>query len=194
MSLIPVFKIGFWNAWIFMVLLLAPSFALPLLLNKEKWEKRGEGDPAWDDLFKSEKNVLVITHMIILPFTFLYSIFLPLITGSIWFYVGLPIFLIAFVINILFTLSWLTAPLGQPMTKGIYTISRHPAYFSFFLGCVGIGIVCASWVFLLCALIWIVAWNYGVDEEEHRLTDKYGDVYQEYMNRTPRWIGLPKPK
>jgi protein-S-isoprenylcysteine O-methyltransferase Ste14 len=192
MSLIPVIKIGFLNAWIFMIFLLAPSFILPLIFNKEKWEKRGEGDSAWEDLSKSEKNVLVVTHMIIMPFTFLYSIFLPLETGSIWFYAGLVISLLAFVMHILFTLSFLTAPLEQPITNGIYSISRHPAYFSYFLGCVGIGIACASWVFLLCSLIWIVTWNFGADMEEKRLIDRYGEAYQEYMNRTLRWLGVHK--
>ena len=30
--------------------------------------------------------------------------------------------------------------------------------------------------------------------EEQDLLEKYGNVYREYMNRTPKWIGIPKSK
>jgi len=33
MALIPIFKIGIWNAWIFVIIFLIPSFVLPLLNN-----------------------------------------------------------------------------------------------------------------------------------------------------------------
>jgi protein-S-isoprenylcysteine O-methyltransferase Ste14 len=193
MSLIPAFEIGLWNAWIFMVIVLAVTM-VPLLIDKEKMEKRMEGEPTWSELSKTAKIVLVITHIMIMPFTFVYSIFLPLKLGTLWFYAGLPICLLALVMGLMFGLSFATAPLGKPISKGVYAISRHPGYFSFFLVCVGIGIACASWVFLLCALVWIVSWHFGVVEEERILLERYGDAYREYMNRTPRWIGFPKTK
>jgi protein-S-isoprenylcysteine O-methyltransferase Ste14 len=194
MSFIPAFEIGLWNAWIFMVLFHAATTGLPLLIDKEKMEKRVEGEPTWSELSKTTKIVFVITHFMIMPFTFVYSIFLPLKLGTLWFYAGLPIYLLALVMGLMYSISFATAPLGEPISKGIYAISRHPGYFSFFLVCVGIGIACASWVFLLCALVWIVSMHFGVVEEERILLEKYGNAYREYMNRTPRWIGFPKTK
>ena len=193
MSFIPAFEIGLWNAWIFMFLLLAAGF-VSLLIDKEKTEKRAEGEPKWSELNKTTKIVLVITKIMILPFTLIYSIFLPLKLGTLWFFVGLPICLIGLVMFLMFSISFITAPLGEPITKGVFAISRHPAYFGFFLGLVGIGIACASWVFLLCALVWIVSWHFGVVEEERILLETYGDAYREYMKRTPRWIGMPKSR
>ena len=193
MSFIPAFEIGFWNAWIFMVLLLAAGF-VSLLIDKEKTEKRAEGEPTWSELNKTTKIVFVITHIMILPFTLIYSIFLPLKLGTLWFFAGLPIYLLGLVMVLMFSISFSTAPLNEPLSKGVYAISRHPGYFGSFLGFVGIGIACASWVFLLCALVWIVSWHFGVVEEERILLEKYGDAYREYMNRTPRWIGFSKTK
>jgi protein-S-isoprenylcysteine O-methyltransferase Ste14 len=129
-----------------------------------------------------------------MPFTLIYSMFLPLKLGALWFFAGLPIYLLPLVMVLMCTISFSTASLGEPLSKGVYAISRHPGYFGFFLGFVGIGIACASWVFLLCALVWIVSWHFGVVEEERILLDKYGDAYKEYMNRTPRWIGIPKSR
>jgi protein-S-isoprenylcysteine O-methyltransferase Ste14 len=194
MSFIPVFKIGLLNAWILMVLFLVVSTGLPVLMGKEKMQKRSQGEPTWSELNKTQKTVFVITHIGIMPFTLIYSIFLPLKLGSLWFSVGLPVYLVALFMGLMFCISFSTAPLDQPITKGIFAISRNPGYLGFFLMCVGIGIACASWVFLLCALVWIVSWHFGVIEEEQMLLKKYGDAYREYMNQTSRWIGRSKRK
>lgn len=191
MDFIPAFQIGLRNAWIMMILFLAASMA-SLFIDDEKSGKRGEGEPTWSELNTTSKVVFVITHLMIMPFTLFYSIFLPLKLGTSWFFVGLPIYLIALVMGIMFSISYATAPLGEPITKGIFSISRHPGYFSYFLVCIGIGIACASWVFLICALVWIVSFQFGVVEEELILLEKYGNAYSEYMNRTPRWIGFSK--
>jgi protein-S-isoprenylcysteine O-methyltransferase Ste14 len=45
---------------------------------------------------------------------------------------------------------------------------------------------------LLLAVAWIVLWCIVVPAEERFLLEKYGDAYREYMNKTPRWIGIPK--
>jgi protein-S-isoprenylcysteine O-methyltransferase Ste14 len=193
MSLVPAFEIGLWNAWIFMLLFLAAS-TVPFYIDKEICEKRTEGEPAGSELERTTKNAHVITHIVILPFALLYSIFLPLKLGTSWFVAGLPICLLALVMILMASISWSTSPLGEPLSKGAYAISRHPTYFGMFLGYVGIGIACASWVFLLCALVWIIAWSFGVIEEERILLEVYGDAYREYMTRTPRWIGMPKSR
>ena len=193
MDFMPAFEIGLWNAWIFMIFLIAASY-LPSLIDKEKMRMRMEEEPSWSELNKITKIVFVITHIIILPFTLIYSIFLPIKLGTLWFFAGLPIYLLGLVMVLLYSISFSTAPLGKPLSKGIYAISRHPSYVGSFLGFIGIGIVCASWVFLLLGLSWIVSLHFGVIEEELILLEKYEDAYREYMEHTPRWIGLPKSK
>ena len=191
MSLVPAFEIGFWNAWILMVVFYAAAF-VPLSLNSEIAEKRMEGEPKGSEQKKLTRNVYVITHVIIMPFTLLYSIFLPLQLGTWWFYSGLLIYLLGLVTVFMTSISFSSAPLDEPLSKGVYAISRHPQYLGFFLAFAGIGIVCASWVFLLIALVWIISWYFGVVEEEHILCERYGDSYRQYMDRTPRWIGFSR--
>lgn len=190
MSFVPAFKIGLWNAWIIVVLGLLAF--LPTLMSKEAMKKRTEGEPTWSEYSKTDKAVFLITHPIILPFTLIYSIFLPLKVGTVWFYVGIPISILAIVMGFMAWISFASGPFDKPITGGVYRFSRHPWYFSWFLMYVGIGIACASWIFLLCAVVWITSWNIGVVSEERVLIEKYGDAYREYMNRTPRWIGIPK--
>jgi protein-S-isoprenylcysteine O-methyltransferase Ste14 len=191
MSLVPAFEIGIWNAWILSLVLYAAAF-VPLAMNNEKVEKRMEGEPEGSEQNKVTRVVYIITHVIIMPFTLIYSIFLPLQLGTWLFYFGLLIYLLGLVMALMVSISFSSAPLGEPLSKGVYAISRHPQYLGFFLAYAGIGIACASWVFLLCALVWIVSWQFGIVEEERILLEKYGDAYRQYMNRTPRWIGFSK--
>jgi len=195
MSFIPEFELGLWNAWIITVLgFLAMGGGLfPIfLVNNETIKKRIGKSLTWSEFSKTQKIVTLITHFLIMPFTIVYSFFLPLKLGTIWFYVGLPICLMALVLGIMAGVAFATAPLHEPINEGVYRISRHPMYFGGFLEYVGIGIACASWIFLLCAIVWIITWNIGVIEEERICLKMYGDAYREYMNRTPRWIGIPK--
>ena len=191
MSLIPEFELGLWNAWIITVL----GFILPNLssyINKEVQKKR-MGEFKWSDLSKTAKIVMMIAHIIIMPFTIIYSFFLPLKLGTIWFYVGLPISILGIIMPFMAGVSFATAPLDKPITTGVYRISRNPQYFSGFLQYLGIGISCLSWIFILCAVTWIISFHIEVvQSEEPSLIEKYGDAYKEYMNRTPRWIGIPK--
>jgi protein-S-isoprenylcysteine O-methyltransferase Ste14 len=191
MSLTPSFAIGIWNAWILTIVLYAAAF-IPFAMSNEKAEQRMEGEPQGSEQNRVSKVVQIITHVIIMPLTLIYSIFLPLQIGTWWFYVGLLVYLIGLIMVLMGSISFSTAPIDIPMSNGVYAISRHPLYLGVFLAFFGIGISCASWVFLLCALVWIAAWVVGVEEEERFLIEKYGDTYRQYMTRTPRWIGIPK--
>jgi len=197
MSLMPAFELGLWNAWIITVLgfLTMGGGLFPIfLINNDKVKKRIGKSTAWSEFSKTQKIVTFITHFLIMPLAIIYSIFLPLKLGTILFYVGLPICLLALVMGTMAGVTFATAPLNEPINKGVYRVSRHPMYFGGFLEYVGIGITCASWVFLLCAVVWIITWNIGVVNEERFLIEKYGNAYREYMNRTPRWIGIPKSR
>ena len=195
MSLTPEFELGLWNAWIITVL----GFVLPNITSyimpkkyKEVVKKR-MGKLKWSEFSKTVKIVFIITQVIIMPFTIIYSFFSPLKLGIVWFYVGLPISILGIIMPFMAQVSFAAAPLDKPITTGVYRISRNPEYFSVFLQYLGIGISCLSWVFVLCAVAWIISFHIEVvQSEEPSLIEKYGDAYKEYMNRTPRWIGRPK--
>jgi len=193
MSLVPEFELGLWNAWIITVLgLILPN--LFSFINKEVQKKR-TGEFKWSELSKTVKILMMITQVIILPFTIIYSFFLPLKLGTVWFYVGVPISVLGIIMVFMAGVSFATAPLDKPITTGVYSISRNPQYFSGFLVYLGISISGLSWVFILCAVAWIISFHIGVvQSEEPSLIEKYGDAYREYMDRTPRWIGIPKSK
>ena len=190
MSLIPAFELGLWNAWIFMVpALLALLLCFPVMMKKD-----APGGPSRVPC-KSRITLVVATLSKIVFFpAVVYSLFLPLQLGTILFYVGLPITLIGLVGIILVFVAWVKTPVGQPVTRGVYRYSRHPMYVAMVLILLGVSIISASWVFLLFAIITEVGVTrpFSVKIEEAQCLGHYGKAYREYMNRTPRWIGIPK--
>lgn len=191
MSLIPAFEIGVWNAWILQVLFFLTMFIPDFFLDKEA-RNRTKRMSKLVPFKKTEKILALSTHVIIMPVVFVYSIFLPLKVGTAWLYMGLPIFFVALVISVATLFNIASTPIDEPVTKGVYRISRHPIYVSGFLMYTGTGIACASWAVLLCAVLWIVFWQIVVPTEERFLLEQYRDSYRNYMNRTQRWIGIPK--
>jgi protein-S-isoprenylcysteine O-methyltransferase Ste14 len=192
LSFIPDFELGLWNAWIFM----GPSLLLMLLCLLLMTKKDAPGGPARVPC-KSKTTLLVASLSKIIYFpAVIYSVFLPLELGTVWFYVGLPITLIGLAGSLVVLVSWAVTPAGEPVTRGFYRYSRHPMYVTMFLLLLGVSIASVSWVFLLFAIISGVGVTrpYFVKIEEAQCLGHYGAAYREYMNRTPRWLGIPKSR
>jgi len=189
MSLIPAFEIGLWNAWIFM---LPKILTFPLFIRIVRGRAPEEEGKSQVSAISRTKRITLYSSKIIYIPAFIYSIFLPLKLGTVWFYVGLAITLIGFIAGVIVILNWAASPLGEPVTNGLYRYSRHPMYVTSFIFFLGVSIATASWVFLLFAILLIAASFYFAPIEEQSCLEKYGDAYREYMNRTPRYIGIPK--
>ncbi|OGO61352.1 MAG: hypothetical protein A2032_00260 [Chloroflexi bacterium RBG_19FT_COMBO_49_13] len=193
MSWFPAFEIGLWNAWILMLYL--PFHPLIMIVvdkavgTGEVFKKMGD-DVSYQ---KGEKKAYVI-YMAVLLILLAYSIFLPLRLGTVWFYAGLTIYLVGLVMFLRAIVNVATTPLGQPFTQGMYRFSRHPLYFSGLITFVGVSVASASWIFLLLTVVIMIVQAYQVIAEERGCLEIYGVEYQEYMNRTPRWIGIPKSR
>lgn len=190
MSLTPAFEVGLWNAWIFMLAFIffhvAPA-ALLSLLYKGIFKNRPTSVP----YNKTEKRTLIF-FMVILCLLFIYSVFLPLPLGTAWFYIGLVIFLLGVTVFQIAGVPWATTPFDEPVTKGLYRYLRHPIYFGMLLQLIGVSIASASWFFLMFSIVLIILMNILVIPEERFCCETYGDSYREYMNKTPKWIGIPK--
>ena len=191
MSLVPAFKIGVWNAWILTLYPLLHPFVM-MLIDKAM----GSGD-----IFQKMENFahnkvdkmnFIFTNLILFYGLFMYSIFLPLKLGTAWFYTGLAFRLVGIIVWTIAIVNVVEVPLGEPCTKGLYRYSRHPMTVASFLLYIGAGIASASWVFLLLSIVLIILTILLTRAEERHCLKKYGADYCEYMDKTSRWIGIPK--
>jgi protein-S-isoprenylcysteine O-methyltransferase Ste14 len=187
MSVVPVFEIGFWNAWIFMLINFLP---MPILMRVHK----GVLEESMKVYGEANKAIYYI-EWVFWILAFVYSIFLPLRLGTTWFYVGLPIALVGTATYIMVIVSFVTTPLeNNPITTGLYRYSRHPMYVTQLIMFIGVGIASASWLFLLLTIVYsALGFTYAGSEEDSCLK-RYGNAYREYMNKTPRWIGIQRSR
>ena len=185
MSITPTFELGLWNAWVFMV----PSLLVMLLWLLVMTKKRAPG--ADMRMSKSKLSFCLVSKFIYFA-AVIYSVFMPLKLGAVWFYVGLPITLTGLVGSLMVVVNWASTQAGEPVTRGIYRWSRHPGYVTEVLLLSGVSIISASWVFLLFPIMVGVGAVYFIEIEEAQCIGHYGNAYREYMDRTPRWIGMPR--
>jgi protein-S-isoprenylcysteine O-methyltransferase Ste14 len=188
MSLIPAFKIGVWNAWIFMSVFLIQMLII-MLVNRKISEKshvpREFKRTKWEKIVALAANYTWLLAM-------LYSVFLPLKLGTLWFYIGLLLFVVGLILLTASTINFISTPADKVIAQGIYRYSRHPMYLATFLICWGAGLAAASWLFLLISIIMALCFYQEALIEEKYCLETYGHTYQDYLSKTPRWLGLPK--
>ena len=186
MSVIPAFELGLWNAWILIIPMLIILFSdMAATASRESGK---EGD------FKLTKKENIIANSVFLPMliSWVYAVFLPLQLGTIWLFSGLFIFLFGMVLTTTAIINFATSPKDKVITKGLYRFTRNPAYIGMLLMFIGVGIACSSWLYLLLTVVLMIMLNAVSPSEERYCLYQYGDDYQKYKNRTPRWIGIPK--
>ena len=191
MTFTPAFEIGVWNAWIFIVPYILAVFGLPPLLKRESLIKRKSTFWESPSYTRLERMYSQLSYVIMVVLS-VYSVFLPLAVGTVWLYAGLAVYIMGFAFAVLAVLAFIATPVDKPNTTGVYRISRHPGYLGMFSIYIGIGVASASWVYLLLALILLAPLRSFMISEERWCCERFGDAYREYLNRTPRWIGISK--
>ena len=191
MSLIPAFEIGIWNAWIFIIWPWIDMLAVRLI-GLDVY-RRASGLPSE---MKTSRRYRIASYvsMVIETMAVAYSIFLPLQLGTVWFYAGLAVFLAGLAVLTAATVNFATSAMDVPITRGTYRYSRHPLYLALLFLYFSVSIASASWVFLLVFVAQSVLTRIAAIEEERFCLEKYGEAYREYIDKTPRWMGLPKSR
>jgi protein-S-isoprenylcysteine O-methyltransferase Ste14 len=189
MSWFPALEKGLWNAWILVI----HPLVFPLIMTAmqrvgigEMWNKMGEVP------YENNEQKLFVVSMLTMLLLIAYAVFLPLKLGTAGFYAGFAMYLVGLMLYLTALVNIATTPVGQPWTRGIYRYSRHPMTISSLLAWAGASIASGSWILLLLAVVATVLQRAEADAEERGCLVTYGDEYRKYLNRTPRWIGLPK--
>lgn len=77
---------------------------------------------------------------------------------------------------------------GELVTNGIFSISRNPIYLSLDLWFIGIFLINGTLIFLIFGALAVAAMHWQIRQEEAFLSNLYGQPYQDYCNRTGRYV------
>jgi len=183
------FEFGIYNLWI--ILVVFGFFATLLMAIGDNL--RGTKIENKED--HSNPTVAVVSFIPFLALLIV-SIFTPITTGLL-FYAGFLLLVIVATIYALSIKAFIKTKNGITMC-GIYKFSRNPMYVALFLAFVSFSLM--AWqvepvnglVILIIAILKTVIVHWMVLKEEQFLTEKYGDIFLKYMNKTPRYLGLSK--
>ncbi len=183
MEFFPKFELSIYGGWI----LLFIEWAIPLLtlcLVSPEIRNRLVDRSHFST---KQKRYLIISKSFALTLLIL-IFFTPLSLNSPEFYIGLVFFVIGISGLIYALASYINTPINEPVTTGMYKISRHPQDISIFLSFLGICSCVGSLVALLILLIGKIIKHISVLAEEEACIAQYGEGYKEYMKKIPRYL------
>lgn len=185
MELTPALEIGWLNGWILLCLYCLMFGILMKTFPKDVVTRLfGHDRFGWS---KTQRAFYVIGKLLGLVCLIL-IILTPLKIGTNVFILGTILYGLGFggIIFALFNFKNTTP--NQPVTRGLYRISRHPQEFMIFILFLGICIAIGSWLALLIIIISKLFRHFGIMAEEKACIGRYGDSYSAYMKRVPRYF------
>ena len=183
MEFFPELKLVLFNGWIFLF-----SFYLLQIYNltfvskqiRDRLLDRSNFDrKQWFfTLIGKFFSIPAMLLMILTPITSEFIEFLPGIVMFIFGMVGLRIAV----------LNFITTPLDQPVTKGLYSVSRNPQETMLSVIMLGIGFIVGSWIVLILVVLSRVFNHVHILAQEEACIKQYGESYQEYLKTVPRYF------
>lgn len=185
MELFPALEVGWFNGWILLVVLYGIFGMLLLFFPKAVVARLYAYDRLrWS---KKQRAYHVIGKLLILV-NIVLTILTPLKVGSTVFILGVILFAIGLTGFAIALLNFKNTPLNQPITKGLYGISRHPQALMLLVAGVGISIAIGSSIALLLVVTASLFGRSRILAEERALLMQYGDSYRDYMEHVPRYF------
>ena len=183
MELFPQLSIGWLNGWIALALLVLAdailflSFPKPVvarLWDRSQWSRKQR-------IYTVIGKLISLGELILIVLT-------PLKLGTPVFIVGVIIALIGLAGVIKSVVDFSLTPLEQPVTRGLYQISRHPQIVGAGLVLLGASIAIGSWAAIILWVVGHIFSHWGILTEEEACLQLYGESYQEYLRRVPRYL------
>jgi protein-S-isoprenylcysteine O-methyltransferase Ste14 len=183
MELFPPLRIGWLNGWLFLAALgltdavtfrLFPKTVVERLFDRSGWSRK-------------QVTLTVIGKLIALISLVLIAL-TPLKIGRPVLVIGLVISVVGLIGLVSALISFRNAPLDQPVTGGLYKVSRHPQIVMSFVVLAGACLAVGSWSALAIQFVSHFFTHLGILGEEEVCTRRYGDSYCAYLKRVPRYF------
>jgi protein-S-isoprenylcysteine O-methyltransferase Ste14 len=182
MSFYMELELGLWNAWIGSLIAWATPMIMAMFYGKAV---KRLTDMSW---YTSKDKVAAYSCMFMMYFLMIFSIWVPLKFGTVWFYSGLIFYLAGLLFSIIALHNYATTPGDEAIVKGMYRLSRNPLYFFHSLMMLGLCVASASLPMFVFWIVYNIPTHFIILGEERYCMQTYGMTFQEYMNSVPRYF------
>ena len=185
MEILDYISIGWSNGWWFTVVFGLANLVF-LVAYPRQFSKRLFKIPTFKSMF--ERMISIVSVIVFMRGMMIYTIFVPMVVGTVWFYIGVIIFMAGLVVYISAMKAYADTAHELPVVTGAYRISRHPMQVFSLIMWLGVGIATLNWIILLicCLQPFLTVWF--LKSQERYCLEKYGERYREYLQKTPRYI------
>ncbi|UCE12884.1 MAG: hypothetical protein JSV04_11910 [Candidatus Heimdallarchaeota archaeon] len=183
MEFFPSLQLTFFGGWLLLIwiwiiqpliLIVVPKDVRARLLDRSTFNRT-----QW--LLTGISKTIVLLVQIIIIVT-------PLAIESFEFLIGLTLFTLGMIGEVIAVINFVTTPLDEPVTRGLYRISRNPQETMLSVAIFGACIAVGSWfLFLLFGFSRIFNHVHIIAQEQACLKE-YGEAYHDYMKKTPRYF------
>jgi protein-S-isoprenylcysteine O-methyltransferase Ste14 len=183
MEWLPALKLGWFNGWLMLgvfylifgiLMLLFPKDVVVKLFSISGWSKQQR-------ILSSIGKVFSLSCLGII-------IFSPLKIGQGIFVAGGVLFMLGFAGMMVALFNYRNTAPDQPVTQGLYRVSRNPQWISLATMIMGTCIAIGSWAAIILLLIAAVFYHFRILGEERACLIRYGEAHRNYLKRVPRYI------
>lgn len=183
MELFPALKLGWLNGWLFLPFIYLctewlagrlPKNVSPRLFDRAGWTPK-------DDTIALLATIPNLAYIVVMILT-------PLRIGTWLVPVGAALATVGTAACAHSILMFVKTSPSEPVTQGLYRISRNPQIVGMFMALIGPCIACGSWIALSLVLVWGMFQHSRVLAEERTCLAKYGQAYENFMHRVPRYL------
>ncbi|MBA7669129.1 hypothetical protein ES703_77257 [subsurface metagenome] len=179
------FNIGLLNAWWYPIVYGIANIAFMIAYPK-KFRLRMFTIPKVESRFL--KAMFFVSLFFFSRGLIIYSIFVPLVLSSPWFWPGTIVFVIGLGLYAVALYNFALTSNDKPVTSGVYRLTRHPMQIMSIIMWIGIGIASANLIIIASSIALALISNFSFIAQEQFCMQTYGEYYQSYMKKTPRYL------
>jgi protein-S-isoprenylcysteine O-methyltransferase Ste14 len=184
MELFPDLELGLCNGWILIVVFYVVYgimlITFPKSVVARLYDRSGQKRNYW--------VVRRIFGLILVLLWFIVVILTPLKIGEVVFVIGISTYSLGLIGFVIALINYKNTPVDQPVTSGLYKLSRHPQQLTISVSFIGISIAIGSWLAFAFILLGVIGAHYKILAEEEACLEQYGESYKNYMERIPRYF------
>ncbi|MBU0495451.1 MAG: isoprenylcysteine carboxylmethyltransferase family protein [Chloroflexi bacterium] len=185
MQILPSFQLGVLNGWLPLTIYFA-GLILAVLTFSQEARARLFVDPK-DQIQGLGKYIRLLGQVAMLVYIGL-MIFTPFSPAGLIVLVGILVCAAGYLLVLAALYYFRRTPVDQPVVAGPYRVSRNPQWVGLFLVLLGAAIATGIWLYIGIVLVVAVIYHRQIRAEEQICLEQYGDSYQTYLDRVPRYF------